>query len=225
MKNIIFDADDTLWENQLFFNEFADYFKKILVENNIDVEQGCKVLLDFDEQSYKRHEFGNFYYIQSMIKTLKHFNIKSDDIFQKIKNKHDELFEHPPVLFDGVEEIINYLHNKNIKLYILTKGYYPVQMKKIEESCIEKFFVSVIISTRKNVQVYKNIISRYNLDEENTWMIGNSPKSDIIPALEAGMKAIYIPSNSLWELEHEELDYNNERLCKIESIKNLKEIF
>lgn len=224
-KNIIFDADDTLWENQRFFNEFTDIFRDMIKENNIDVKNASEILMRFDEESYKRNEFGNVYYRESMIRTLNFFNIDSHENIHRINSEHDRLFEHPPVLFDDVYETVEYLYEKGYSLYILTKGYYPVQMKKVEQSGLEKYMISVIITTRKDNQIYKNIISRYNLDEKKTYMIGNSPKSDITPALNAGMNAIYIPSHSLWELEHEELDNTCERLREIKEFRQLKEIF
>ncbi|MGM0607332.1 MAG: HAD hydrolase-like protein [Candidatus Muiribacteriota bacterium] len=222
--NLIIDADDTLWENQLFFNQFTQFFKELINELNLDEKETMKTLLKFDSISFKNNLFGNIYYKESMKKTLHKFNKGCEELYFRIEKKHDELFRHPPVLFDNVEETIRNLHKKH-HLFLLTKGNYSVQMEKVEKSDIEKFFQGIIISTRKNIDVYKNLIYRYKLDKEKTYMIGNSPKSDIIPALEAGLNAVYIPSETLWELEAHPLPDNNNSLFKLKKFADLKGFF
>ena len=223
--NIIFDADDTLWENQQIFNEFTLFFESILEQNNIDKKKALERLLHHDRQSYARNEFGNIYYCESMKKTLSEFGIKNIEIIESIQKKHDLLFNNPPKVFEGVKDTLKYLKEKGFNLFLMTKGYYPVQMRKVEESKLEDMFLSIIITTRKDEDIYENICKKYNLDKTKTYMIGNSPKSDIIPAANIGMNAIYIPSSSLWELEHSDIDPDLDNIFEIEKFDELKEFF
>ncbi|PLX18409.1 MAG: hypothetical protein C0601_05160 [Candidatus Muiribacterium halophilum] len=223
--NIIFDADDTLWENQLIFNKFTAFFEKILEDNHINKKEALERLLFHDQESYKRNEFGNVYYCQSMKKTLKEFGKADDKILNTVQKKHDELFNRPPEVFSGVKDTLIYLKEKGFNLYLMTKGYYPVQMKKVEESNLEDLFISIIITTRKDKEIYENICRKYKFVKENTYMVGNSPKSDIIPAAETGMNAIYIPSKSLWELEHSEISQDLSNIYTLTDFNKLKEFF
>ncbi len=223
MLTLIIDADDTLWENQLNFNNFTEFFKNLLTEFNIPEYDGLQTLEHFDSISYSNNEFGNVYYKESMKKTLAKFGFDSEEIHNRIDNKHDKIFNHAPLLFDGVKETLEYIKEKNVILYILTKGYYPVQMTKIELSGIDEIFDGFIVTTRKNREVYENLIIKYKLDKQNTYMVGNSPKSDILPALEAGLNAVYIPSKFLWELENCNIPESNSNYFKLDNFSKLKD--
>jgi len=223
--NIIFDADDTLWENQQIFNDFTDFFESLLEKHKINRKKAMERLLHHDKESYKRNEFGNVYYCQSMKKTLSELGIRDDHIIESIQKKHDLLFNKPPRVFKGVRDTLEYLKDRGFNLFVMTKGYYPVQLRKVEESKLEDLFISIIITTRKDEEIYENICKKYKLDKSKTYMVGNSPKSDIIPAASIGMKAIYIPSSSLWGLEHSEIDQQLDNIFELERFDELKEFF
>ncbi|HLJ80744.1 MAG TPA: HAD hydrolase-like protein, partial [Ktedonobacterales bacterium] len=107
-------------------------------------------------------------------------------------------------LLDGVLETLTYLAPRH-ELMLLTKGDTEEQKLKIEQSGIEAFFKQVVIVPEKDPVTYQRLASKLGLDRPHTWMVGNSPRSDINPALAAGLNAVYIPHPHTWRLEHEEV--------------------
>src|SRR6202140_5928756 len=87
----------------------------------------------------------------------------------------------------------------------MTKGAVAEQSGKVERSGLKEYFAAVEIVSEKNVPTYRSVISKYGLDPDSSWMIGNSPKSDINPALAAGLNAGFVPHGATWILEHEEV--------------------
>jgi putative hydrolase of the HAD superfamily len=104
-----------------------------------------------------------------------------------------------------VPETLQYLQNRH-RLILVTKGAVAEQSGKIERSGVRRYFPDVEIVAEKDASTYARIIQQFALDRDSTWMIGNSPKSDINPALAAGLHAVFIPHGDTWVLEHEELN-------------------
>jgi putative hydrolase of the HAD superfamily len=89
---------------------------------------------------------------------------------------------------------------------MVTKGAPAEQSGKVERSGLKKYFAAVEIVAEKNATAYASIIEKHKLQTDATWMVGNSPKSDINPALAAGLHAVFVPHGDTWILEHEELN-------------------
>src|SRR5258708_11488484 len=79
------------------------------------------------------------------------------------------------------------------------------ESRQVQRSGLKQYFSAVEIVAEKDVPVYRGIVAKYDLANDHTWMVGNSPKSDINPALAAGINAIFVPHDDTWVLEHEEL--------------------
>src|SRR5205823_12593070 len=112
--------------------------------------------------------------------------------------------EHPVEILAGVPETLQYLGGRH-HLILLTKGAMAEQSGKVERSGLKEYFSAVEIVAEKDVGTYRSISSKYGLSSDSTWMIGNSPKSDINPALAAGLNAVFVPHDNTWVLEHSEL--------------------
>ena len=113
------------------------------------------------------------------------------------------------------------------RLFLLTKGDITEQTGKLERSGLKQHFVSVEVVVEKDAPTYAAIVEKYALGREQTWMIGNSPKSDINPALEAGLHAVFVPHHNTWELERGEVlpEIGNGRLLQVPSFGRLREFF
>ena len=109
-------------------------------------------------------------------------------------------------LLPRVEETLQYLSDKHV-LLLVTKGDLREQSGKVERSGVKKYFRSVEVVAEKDSAIYRSVVSKHALQSDRTWMIGNSPRSDINPALRAGINAVFIPHDDTWILEHEELDH------------------
>jgi putative hydrolase of the HAD superfamily len=110
---------------------------------------------------------------------------------------------------------------------LLTKGAITEQSGKVERSGLKDYFSVVEIVAEKDVSTYRTIVSKYDLPSDSTWMVGNSPKSDVNPALAAGLNAVFVPHGSSWILEHEEIApaLPPTRLLIVETFAALKEHF
>jgi putative hydrolase of the HAD superfamily len=106
----------------------------------------------------------------------------------------------------------------------LTKGDQEVQTSKVVRSGLGHFFDGVHVVSEKNAQVIQDLLNQYGLNPDRTWMVGNSPRSDINPALKAGVGAIYIPHVSTWDLEQEEIE-GPERVIRLKSFGELANLF
>ena len=110
---------------------------------------------------------------------------------------------------------------------LLTKGAPAEQAGKVERSGLKDYFSVIEIVAEKDVATYRTIIAKYDLSDDSTWMIGNSPKSDINPALAAGLNAVFVPHDQTWILEHEEVAeaQSPNRLLIVETFAGLREHF
>jgi putative hydrolase of the HAD superfamily len=125
-----------------------------------------------------------------------------------------------------VPETLGYLSQRH-RLILVTKGHVPEQSGKVERSGLQKFFTSVEIVAEKDAGIYANVVEKHGLNHDSTWMIGNSPKSDINPALAAGLHAVFVPHGDTWILEHEELNPAppNQKLLIVGRFAELREHF
>jgi putative hydrolase of the HAD superfamily len=110
-------------------------------------------------------------------------------------------------------------------LALFTKGHPREQMRKLERSGLRRHFSHVEVPAEKDEAAYRRLVEAAGLDRARTFMIGNSPRSDINPALRAGLRAVFIPHPHTWEREHEEVDLEDERVTVITNIRLLCEIF
>jgi putative hydrolase of the HAD superfamily len=107
------------------------------------------------------------------------------------------------------------------RLLLLTKGATDEQQGKIDASALAQHFEHVHIVAEKNVDTYRDLTRRHDLDLASSWMIGNSPKSDVAPARAAGLRAVFIPNVNTWALEHTELDPDDDGILQLHAISEL----
>lgn len=137
---------------------------------------------------------------------------------------HIRFFERPCELLPGVEETLAHLSGRH-DLLLFTKGDPDEQKMKVERSGLSRFFGHVGIVREKNESAYRTLARERAFHVGRTWMIGNSPKSDINPALAAGLSAVFVPHPNTWRLEHEEVPDSHPRLLIVERISDLLQHF
>lgn len=203
LKYIAFDADDTLWHNETLFKLTHDKFSHLLADFHPPelIEQKL-----FETEMKNLHYFG--YGIKgftlSMIETaiqLTEGRVTGKEI-QKIINFAREMIKAPVELLEHVQETIQILH-KSYKLLLITKGDLFDQESKIARSGLSDYFLSIEILTRKDNQQYLAVLNKHSIQAGELLMVGNSLKSDILPVLELGGKAAFVPYQLCWE--HEKL--------------------
>ena len=192
-KLIAFDADDTLWANQPLFDDVEEDLRKFLAQyGSPDVLD--EALIAVQRENIALMGYGAKGFILSMIEVA----IKLTDgqvsgaAIQEIIDKGKHLLQYPIELLDGVEETLKTLRDQ-YRLMVLTKGDLFDQESKLARSGIGSAFDHIEIVSEKDEATYRKIIARYGLQPAEFLMIGNSLKSDILPVLEVGGRAIYIP--------------------------------
>jgi len=200
--HLLIDADDTLWENNIYFEQAIHAFIGFLDHSSLTPAEVRAVL----DEVEKLMGYGSANFTRSLVETYRRLADKDlqDEDIQQVRQFGEQIRSHPLQLLDGVKETLNYLSPRH-NLVLLTKGDIEEQKLKVERSGIEECFKQVIIVQEKDVATYHRVARELQLDPKDTWMIGNSPRSDINPALAAGLNAVYIPHPHTWHLEHEEV--------------------
>jgi putative hydrolase of the HAD superfamily len=128
-------------------------------------------------------------------------------------------------VMDGVQETLAYLAQRHT-LILLTKGDQDEQQLKVESSGLESYFRHIIIVQEKDVATYERLTTEFQFDRATTWMIGNAPRSDINPALKAGLNAVFIPHPHTWGLEQQEVRHEGQgRLLTLNTFADLRARF
>lgn len=228
IKRIIFDADDTLWENNIYYLRASNALFDLIAAAGFDrtcVEQ------EFDElelRIIKELGYGSKNYVVLMEKLFNCYRSRAGANLDRTSFDQivDRFIIHPhqPKLFKQVIDTLRILKT-NYDLFVLTKGNFDEQQGKIVRAGINSFINEYFILKEKNDQVYRQLLAKNGWAASETCMVGNSPKSDINPALRNGMYAVFIPYPDTWKLDDEPLIETNGQLIVIERFSDLKKIF
>ena len=225
-QNLIIDADDTLWENNIYFLRAFDEFVDFLDHSTLNPIEVRAVLDEIEPVNSRIHGYGSMNFgrnMQQCYRRLCEREIGSGDL-ERILGFAERIMEQPVELMDGVEETVEYLASRH-NLTLFTKGHPEEQKLKIDRSGLGVYFGHTAIVKEKDAGSYRSLVRERNLDPEITWMIGNSPRSDVNPALEAGINAVFVPHPDTWVLEREELRTGPGRLLRVDSFRDLRSHF
>ncbi|SFI49056.1 putative hydrolase of the HAD superfamily [Streptosporangium canum] len=204
---LVFDADDTLWENNVLFERVIDDFTHWLEHPTLDRTEIRAILDDIQAANAVTHGYGSKMFLRSLGECLERLRERPATAAER---RHlDELVaalvEHRVELVPGVAETLADLGSRH-DLLLLTKGDMDEQQRKLDVSGLAPHFRDIHIVAEKNLDTYRWLTREHGLTPTTSWMIGNSPKSDILPARQAGMNAVFIPNDNTWALEQSELD-------------------
>ncbi|MEV7013628.1 HAD family hydrolase [Streptosporangium sp. NPDC051022] len=219
---LIFDADDTLWENNVLFERVIDDFLDWLEHPTLDRTEIRAILDDIEAANAVVHGYGSKVFLRSLGECLERLYERpaTEEERLRIDELALALVERRVELVPGVAETLTELGTRH-RLLLLTKGDPEEQRRKLEASELAHHFNGVHIVAEKDVEIYLWLTGEHDLTPVNTWMIGNSPKSDILPAREAGMNAVFIPNDNTWVLEQTELDPDDERVLRLRTFPEL----
>jgi putative hydrolase of the HAD superfamily len=227
-QTLLIDADDTLWENNIYFERAIANFISFLNHHEFSPEQVREALNDVERDCIISHGYGLHSFAHALVQTFERLAVEplTPALHETISGFAHTIAEHPVEILAGVPETLQYLGERH-HLILLTKGAMAEQSGKVERSGLKEYFSAVEIVAEKDVSTYESIISKYGLVPDISWMIGNSPKSDINPALYAGLNAVFVPHGDTWVLEHEELASAQppSRLIVVEKFAGLREHF
>lgn len=220
---LIIDADDTLWENNIYFEQAFGEFVEFLGHSRLEAAEIRAVLDEIEVVNNKIYGYGSANFARNLRECylrLSERHIERSDL-DRVMRFGEKLRHHPMVVIDGVAETLEYLA-ASYDLTLFTKGHPDEQKVKLDRSGLREYFAHTAIVKEKDVAAYRTLVGERGLDPTCTWMIGNSPKSDINPALEAGLGAVYIPHAHTWTLERQEIPHGNGRLLVLKSFVELK---
>ncbi|HEY1401673.1 MAG TPA: HAD family hydrolase [Terriglobales bacterium] len=205
-QTLLIDADDTLWENNIYFERAIGRFISFLKHREYSPEQVREVLNDVERDSIVKHGYGLHSFAHSLVATFEKLSVEpiTPELHERIHSFAHQISEHPVEILAGVPETLAYLAERH-HVILMTKGNAVEQAGKVERSGLKEYFAAVEIVPEKEEKAYRSAVAKYALQPESTWMVGNSPKSDINPALAAGLHAVFVPHGDTWILEHEEL--------------------
>lgn len=204
-RTLLIDADDTLWENNIFYLSCQARFQDYMEAWGCNRELAAETLRLCELETIPTYGYGPQGYIAALgisaERLLKHRNLQvTSDIVDGARAVGELVVEPPMVLMGDVERTLRALRPTS-RLVLLTKGEKETQQAKLERSGLEPLFDACYIVQEKDVTAYLGITHELGVRPRDTWMIGNSPKSDINPAVAAGLNAILIPHNHTWTAE------------------------
>lgn len=204
IKVIAFDADDTLWINEPYFQETENKFCALL-EDYLPRHTLAKELFKTEIQNLPLYGYGIKGFMLSMIETAMRISntTLNIEVLQKAIEFGKELLEKPIEILEGVEEVLKTLKGK-YRLVVATKGDLLDQERKLKKSGLEHYFHHIEIMSDKQENDYLKLIRRLDIQPADFLMIGNSLKSDVMPVLSIGGHAVHIPYHTTWAHEHVE---------------------
>jgi putative hydrolase of the HAD superfamily len=231
-QQIIFDLDDTLIHCNKYFektmHQFANLISHWFIPHTVLYDDVRAVQHQYDLKAVKESGFQRDHFPQSFIKTYHHFSKKCNrtPVRQEIlhlwelgDSVYHQDFEAYPNMLDTLIELKDAGHT----LHLYTGGEHEIQYRKIEKMGLQTFFDDrIYVARRKVTDFLESVLTAYHFDREHTWMIGNSLRTDILPAFETGIHAIFIPAEVEWEYNLVEIDIEPPRtFFKLSELKEV----
>ena len=223
---LIIDADDTLWENNIYFERAFDDFVAFLAHSTMTQPEIRAVLDEIEAANAKVHGYGSKNFGNNLRQTyaaLCEREIDPSDL-ERVMSFAERILEQPIEIIAGVPETLEYLSQRH-DLTLFTKGHPEEQKLKVDRSGLAIYFGHTAIVKEKDEASYRRLVADRAMDPARTWMIGNSPKSDINPALAAGLNAVFVPHAHTWILERQEIVDGKGKLLTLDRFELLREHF
>jgi putative hydrolase of the HAD superfamily len=223
---LLIDGDDTLWENNVYFEQAIEDFIDFVNHSRMTRAQVRAALDEVERMNIGVHGYGSAAFTKNLQQTYERLaerDLRPEDIDHVVR-LGQRIASQPVTLIPDVAETVEYLAGRH-DLMLVTKGHPEEQRLKIERSGLESRFAATAVVNEKAVDTYLAIVEERGLDPTRTWMIGNSPRSDINPALQAGLNAVFIPHEHTWRLEKEEVTPADGRLLILRAFGELRSHF
>jgi putative hydrolase of the HAD superfamily len=208
-RTLLMDADDTLWENNIYFERVITTFLDKLNDHGIPTDLAHEILWQTERRNVRITGYGSNAFCRSLHEVAAALHVP--DLEPWITEQEHWILHHPIELMPGVADTLPLLRVSN-QLILVTKGRDDEQLGKLRRSGLAHYFHATEIVFEKSVAVYESLITSHRLQPSATWMIGNSPRSDINPAKAAGLHTVFIPYHATWQHEMEEIAPGGETL-------------
>ena len=218
IKVVAFDADDTLWHNESYFQEMEERFA-VLLEDYLPQHTVARELLKTEEHNVGMYGYGIKSFILSMVETAIRVTDKTArlEIIERILGLGKEMLNKPVDLLDGVEEVLGALRVK-YRLVMATKGDLLDQERKLLKSGLEEYFHHIEIMSEKKEPNYQRLISHLDIKPGEFAIVGNSLKSDIMPVLNLGGHGFHVPYHLHWTFDKIDVKVEHTNFTRLEKI-------
>ena len=227
-QTLLIDADDTLWENNIYFERAIAAFIGDLDHKEYSPAEVRQTLNGVERETILTHGYGLSSFTRSLEICFERLSPQpvTDERLERIRGFARAIAEQEIELMPGVAETLKELARRH-HLILMTKGNHAEQADKLARSGLAPYFAAVEIVAEKDPPTYRAVIARHELAPHTSWMIGNSPKSDINPALAAGLHAVFLIHPDTWVLEHAEVAQapEGQHLIELDGFAKLGEIF
>lgn len=220
---LIIDADDTLWENNIHFEEATERFLDLAESHGGSRENAGELLESYERRNIPVHGYGTRGFTRSMMDALEEITKKptSASDRERILTLGQRVRNMPIQYLPGVRETLPVL-KRHYRLILFTKGDHQEQNDKVQRSGATSYFHHVEVTGEKSCADYEKLVQRHDIELASGWMVGNSPRSDVNPALDVGLGAVYIPHPRTWSLEHE--DVQPRKGARLKVLKRFSEL-
>lgn len=223
---LIIDGDDTLWDNNVYFEQAIEEFTDFLAHSSLSRAQVRASLDEIEWLNSRVHGYGSAAFARNLrqcYERLAERDLRKEDL-DHVLALGQRIARQPVRVLPGVPETLEYLAGRH-QLTLFTKGELEEQRLKVERSGLERHFTRVMVVSEKDADAYRALLEQERFDAGRTWMVGNSPRSDINPALAAGIRAVFIPHTHTWRLEAEDMPTDDGRLLVLERFSQLRDHF
>jgi putative hydrolase of the HAD superfamily len=225
-QHLIVDADDTLWENNIYFERAFEEFTDFLAHSALGPAAIRDTLDEIEIVNAAIHGYGAANFGRNLRQCYQRLCERQvlDGDLEKVMSFAERILECPMEVIDGVAGTLEYLSSRH-DLTLFTKGHPDEQKLKIDRSGLGGYFNHTAIVKEKDRGAYAKLAAERGFDLKQAWMIGNSPKSDINPALECGMNAVFVPHAHTWTLERQEIRRGEGKLIVVDKFADLRDHF
>ncbi len=226
-QTLLIDADDTLWENNIYFERAIAAFISFLDHKQYSPAEVRRTLNAVERETILAHGYGLSSFTRSLIDCFERLSPApvTEERRERVRGFARTIAEQEIELLPDVAETLADLASRH-HLILMTKGNRAEQADKLSRSGLAGYFAAVEIVAEKDPQAYHEVILHQNVPAQSAWMIGNSPKSDINPALAAGLNAVFLFHKDTWVLEHATVNPapEGQYLIELDAFARLKEI-
>jgi putative hydrolase of the HAD superfamily len=227
-QTLLIDADDTLWENNIFFERAIAAFTSYLNHKKYSPAEVRQALNTVERETILAHGYGLTSFTRSLVTCFERLSPDpvTEEKAARIRGFARTISEQEIQLLPGVAQTLKELALRH-RLILMTKGNQAEQADKLARSGLAEHFAAVEIVAEKDPPTYRAVMERHELAPHTSWMIGNSIKSDINPALAAGLHAVFLFHKDTWVLEHAELGAapQGQQLIELDAFAKLTTIF
>jgi putative hydrolase of the HAD superfamily len=227
-QTLLIDADDTLWENNIYFERAIAAFIGFLDHREYSPAEVRQTLNAVERETILAHGYGLSSFTRSLVDCFERLSTEpvTEDKRERVRSLARAIAEQEIELLPGVEQTLTDLASRH-HLILMTKGNHAEQADKLARSGLAGYFSAVEIAAEKDPVTYRAVIAKHELAPHTSWMIGNSPRSDINPALAAGLHAVFLFHKDTWVLEHAEVAAapEGQYLIELDAFARLGEFF